>query len=190
MPQIEPDPELRVIESALGALIPRASGLDRDRLMFQAGAISKTVAARRRWAWPAVAAALAMALTAESLFLGTRPAPRVVERIVYVPVPAIGSFANAPASASPAGVSAELESGVRQSLAAREPVSAGSWAIGSDYQRLQEMVIRFGLDAFPDRPSVVSRSDGGDLSPAPSVTPAGALRSLELERILKPGDPS
>ena len=84
MPQIPPDPELKAIESALGELIPLSSRLDRDKLMFQAGAMSRP-APSRPWAWPAITAALSVALAGESFFLASRPAPRVVERIVYVP---------------------------------------------------------------------------------------------------------
>ena len=58
MPQIPPDPELKAIESALGELIPLSSRLDRDKLMFQAGAMSRPAASPRRWVWPAIAAAL------------------------------------------------------------------------------------------------------------------------------------
>ena len=50
-------------------------------------------------------------------------------------------------------------------MAASESFRFASWAVESDYQRLQELVIRFGLDALPERPAVVSRSDGGDLIP-------------------------
>ena len=51
-------------------------------------------------------------------------------------------------------------------------------------------MIRFGLDAFPEPRAVASRTDGGDLPGGAGLRPAGALRSLELEKILKPGDPS
>src|SRR5450755_2834330 len=102
MPQIPTDPELKAIESALGELIPLASGIDRDRLMFQAGAMSRSTPRPRRWAWPALTAALSVALAGESLFLGNRPAPRVVERIVFVPAPATGAPAIRSASGSQA----------------------------------------------------------------------------------------
>jgi hypothetical protein len=69
------------------------------------------------------------------------------------------------------------------------PLSIASRRGGSDYQRFQNLVIRFGLDAFPERPAVILGADGGDFSPASGRMPAGTLRSLELERILKPGDP-
>ena len=83
------------LEAALGALVPRAERLNRDRIMFLAGQASVasnrwpaatpgTTGPRRRagWAWPAafvtmtgVAASLLVALT-------IRPAPQVTERIV------------------------------------------------------------------------------------------------------------
>jgi hypothetical protein len=190
MPQIPPDPELKAIESALGDLVPRSSKLDRDKLMFQAGAMSKLGAQERRWVWPAISAALCALLAGESLFLGARPAPRVVERIVLVPAPATPAAVIARGPVSEAGASRGPEKNSRESVTAREPQSTASWAGGSDYQRFQELVIRFGLDAFPEPRAVASRTDGGDLSGGAGLMPAGALRSLELERILKPGGPS
>jgi hypothetical protein len=188
MPQIPSDPELKAIESALGELIPRSSRLDRDKLMFQAGAISKR-ASGRRWAWPAITAALGVALAGESLFLGMRPAPRVVERIVFVPAPSPATdsvaIAGAPVADSLETVRPENAPAKASSSVPRFVTSPGDV---SDYQRFQNLVIRFGLDALPERPSVVLRADGGDFSPARGRMPAGTLRNLELERILKPGD--
>jgi hypothetical protein len=184
MSQVPPDPELKAIESALGELIPVSSRLDRDKLMFQAGAMSKP-AARGRFTWPAITAALSLALAGESLFLGSRPAPQVVERIVFMPVPA-PTDAVVPAAQReprPPGF-ANGDFGAPASL------SVASSSGASDYQRFQNLVIRFGFDAFPERPAVVSREDVGGISPGFGLKPAGALRSLELERILKPGDPS
>jgi hypothetical protein len=190
MPQFPPDPELKAIESALGEFVPRSSRLDRDKLMFQAGAISRSTAKPRRWVWPAVTAALTIALAAESLFLGTRPAPWVVERFVLVPAPQPAPAAVEAAAAAQANVSPEPENTRPQLTAASDPFPFAWWGVESDYQRLQDLMIRFGLDALPERPAVASRSDGGNRSPSPGLRPAGALRSLELERIFNPGDPS
>jgi hypothetical protein len=196
MPQIPPDPELKAIESALGELIPVSSRLDRDKLMFQAGAMSKA-APNRRWAWPAITAALSVALAAESLFLAARPAPRIVERIVLVRAPA----AAAAISSEDTTVAKEADA----STARREPrtpeitndhiVRSGLFSSGlsggpSDYQRFQNLVILFGLDALPERAVVVAREDDHGLEIRSGLKPAGALRSLELQKILKPGGPS
>src|SRR4051794_27865698 len=72
------DPELEAVESALGRLAPARSRLDRDRLMFQAGAKSVRSGSRRHWVWPSIAASLAVVVLSESLVLATRPDPRVV----------------------------------------------------------------------------------------------------------------
>jgi hypothetical protein len=196
MPQIPPDPDLKAIESALGELIPVSSRLDRDKLMFQAGAISKPASNRRR-AWPAITAALSIALAGESLFLLARPAPRGVERIVFVPAPAAAATISssdmtvakeADASTArreprPPGISNDLMVGLG-------PFSSGSSGGASDYRRFQNLVILFGLDALPERALVVAREDDRGLEIRSGLKPAGALRSLELEKILKPGDPS
>jgi hypothetical protein len=194
MPQIPPDPELKAIESALGELIPISSRLDRDKLMFQAGAMSKP-ASRRRWAWPAITAALSVALAGESIFFLARPASRVVERIVFVPAPAgavrfedtnVAKEAAADTArrgARPSGITNDL-------MVQSGPLSSGSPRGDSDYQRAQNLVIRFGLDAFPERPAVVVLETGLGMETRSGLKPAGAMRSLELEKILKPGDPS
>ena len=84
--------ELKAIEAALAALAPTTGSLDRDRLMYLAGRASLSAAgeARRfRWAWPAATAAMttvAAALLAVVSLRLAEPAPRIVERIVEVPV--------------------------------------------------------------------------------------------------------
>jgi hypothetical protein len=188
MPQIPPDPELKAVESALGELVPRSSRLDRDKLMFQAGAMSKP-AASHRWVWPAITSALALALAGETMFLQTRPATPIVERIVLVPAPAASSPANVLAQDAQDLASTGPEVAALETTAP-DTFSLSSWPGKSEHQRLKELVIRFGLDALPGRPSVVSRADQDDSAPRSLQRPAGALRSLELERILKPGDPT
>jgi hypothetical protein len=189
MPQIPSDPELRAIESALGGFIPVPSRLDRDKLMFQAGAASARSAARRRWVWPSIAATLTAALVFESLALAVRPGPRVVERVVVVHEPVPGTATSAArAEAIPNPAPADFVS------EARSPVQlplAVSWPVTSDYQRIQELVLLLGLDALPERPSpLLSRSDG-QVDPIDTpVQSAGLLRRLELEKLLNPGGPS
>jgi hypothetical protein len=196
MPQIPPDPELKAIESALGELIPVSSRLDRDKLMFQAGAMSNA-APSRRWAWPAITAALSFALAGPSLFLGSRPAPQVVERIVFVPAPAAaatiaseGTTVAKEADASTARWELGPHSISDGPSAGSEPFSLGSSRGASDYQRFQNLVILFGLDALPERAVVVAREGDRAIETRSGLPPAGALRSLELEKILKPGGPS
>jgi hypothetical protein len=187
MPQIPPDPELKAIESILGELVPRSSRLDRDKLMFQAGAITSRGAGRRAWVWPAMTAVLGAVLCGESFFLAGRPAPQVVERVVFVPAP--GSAA---VSAS-AGVSQTIARQPPQPVAdalgaASEPRPVDSWPVASDYRRFQAMVMRFGLDAIQEPSSIAVHTDGDLLQSGTGLAPAGTLRSIELQKILKPGD--
>ncbi len=189
MPQIPPDPELKAIESILGELVPRSSRLDRDKLMFQAGAMLSRGARRRAWVWPAMTAVLGAVLCGESIFLAGRPAPQVVERVVFVPAPGSAAVASAAgASQSPAGRAPRPVAD--EPAAASEPWPVTSWPVAPDYQRIQAMVMRFGLDAIQEPSSVAVRA-GGDLVPnGTGLAPAGALRSIELQKILKPGDSS
>lgn len=89
--QIPSDPELTEIETALGALAPSKSRIDRDRLMFVAGKASSRSASQ--WAWPSIAAALMAVATGEGVALVSRPEPRVVERLVIVREPETAELA-------------------------------------------------------------------------------------------------
>jgi len=192
-----PDPELRAIESALGELVPVLSRLDRDQLMFQAGAVSARPSSRGRWAWPSIAATLAIALFAESLAVAVRSAPRVVDRVVVVhesapappSPPADSTFA--PGSASGRAIPSPSPLTVlSQPSSSGDSLSPPLWARVSDSQRLQDLVLRFGLDALPERAPLLSRYDGQIDRHATPLEPAGSLRRLELEKLLDPGGPS
>jgi len=199
MSLIPPDSEFKAIERALGDLVPVSSRLDRDQLMFQAGALSVRSRSRGRWVWPSIAATLAIALASESLVLAVRPAPRVVERIVVVREPAPAPPSPSTASTSSTGPASDAAIPSREPspmTVLSQPSSSGEllspplWAGVSDHQRLQDLVLRFGLDALPERNPRLSRSSGQiDQDDAP-VESAGSLRRLELEKLLNPGGPS
>jgi len=197
MSHIPPDPELKAIESALGELVPVSSRLDRDQLMFQAGALSVRRPSLGRWVWPSIAAALAIALVSESLVLAVRPAARVVDRIVVVHEPAPGPPSPPAASTSGAGPTpgATIPSPSPVYVVSQRSLPEDAlWPLPSarvsDSQRLQGLVLRFGLDALPERAPLVSRSDGQIDRDVTPLEPAGLLRRIELEKLLNPGGPS
>lgn len=138
--------ELTALESALRDLRPHPETLDRAALMYRAGRASA-----RGWAWPAAtmsAVALAMIL---GMLLLLRPAPSVIERIVYQPAP----------SPEPLRMSSE------ESIPPlSDETSRGAW---SHYVHLQEQVLQHGLDGLPE-PS----------TPPPEQTPSleSLLRSF------------
>ena len=110
---------------------------------------------------------------------------------MVAPNPPTDVVASASARASQPIAGGRLEPGPRETAAtAGEPRSIGSWSGTSDYQRFQELVLRFGLDAIPEPGAVATRSDGGGLPGGAELIPAGALLSRELEQILKSGGPS
>ena len=199
MSQIPNDPELKVMESALGGLIPVPSRLDRDRLMFQAGAISRRGGYRTRWAWPSIASVLAVIVVCESLYLAARPGPRVVERLVVVREPAGSSLTSSAPSPtapvpdrgtpSPAPV-VLLSQAVDPSPEPSDALLLSNWQTVSDYRRLENLVLRFGLDALPE-PARRLSEPGTSLDPLErSPASAGAMRRIELEKLLNLGDRS
>jgi hypothetical protein len=78
-------PAERELEAAMRVLRPAPAALDRDRMLFEAGAaVGRARAGRSLLAWRAAAALVAVALGASWLWRGgAGPAP-VQERIVYV----------------------------------------------------------------------------------------------------------
>jgi hypothetical protein len=135
------DPALGALAEALRGLAPRAGGLDRDRLMFRAGRAS----APRSWAWPLATAASTAAAVALGVLLWARPepAPRVVERVVHLP-------AERPQPAGPEAPGTAPESEASPPL----PPDYGG---RSPYLRLQEHLLRWGLEGLPAPPEQPER---------------------------------
>jgi hypothetical protein len=127
----EPDatPELAALEAELRRLAPREGDIDRDALLFRAGRAS----ARGGWAWPLTAALSTCVAVALAGVLTLRP-PRVVYVTVERPA--------APAEESPP-ISDEPPPAVREPVAVEEL---------PPYQRLQEHLLRWGLDGLPAPP--------------------------------------
>jgi hypothetical protein len=135
-------PDLKAFEAALSGLIPAASRLDRDRLMYQAGAASAAPATNHpairtsrhpMMLWPAATAALLVV----ALGLGTLVALRRPEdRIVYVDRPAAKS--NQGTSPALAVQFPRIEPAIPRAL---DPPSAG-------YLALREQVLRLGVEAI------------------------------------------
>jgi hypothetical protein len=131
-------PELTALEGALGGLVPRPPAVDRDAILFRAG----QAAAPRRWIWPC-ATAVASAAVVLGVLLAIRPA--VAERVVvYVPVqggkmPEQTQGADAPRSP---GQQADADASPDAQTPAPVDYSA--------YRRLQEHLLRWGLDGLSD----------------------------------------
>lgn len=197
MSQVPPEPEqeLEEVEAALRALVPGPSTLDRDRLMFEAGTLSNRRTPWRHQGWPAAAAVLALALAGESWLLAIRPAPRVVERLVVVREPS-----EPPSSRSAAPQSRWADAPLVPTsdglLSDRpdDPSDAGlstRWVTVADSHRLHGDAPRFGFDGPPEPPRRDENGGGGQSgSTGRSPASVGALRRLELEKWLNPGDRS
>jgi hypothetical protein len=172
MSQVPSDPELGPIESALAKLQPACRPLDRDRIMFLAGALHAKEEFRRRWVWPAIAATLGAIAISESVALAVRPGSQMVA--VQRPAPAPDGHPDLPEPVQILSQSAPSRS-ERDSL----------WpAGGGEALAIRRQVLRFGIEGLPDLPPLLSQSDG-------SVTgPATPLRRYEFEKVIKLGGPS
>ena len=173
--QIPPDPELTDIEAALGALAPSRSRLDRDRLMFRAGQ-----AARRpptvRWAWPSIAAALAIVALGEAVALRQRPRPRDFEGLPVAQKPAQPN----PKEPAPAPVVILVQTPMDPHPAVA-PMLMG-------YEQLRSQILRLGIDSLPEPTPLASRFEISE--PASRSESSGTLLRSELARLLNPGEPS
>jgi len=146
MSEMQSNDELAAVEEALAQLTPSTSGVNRDRLMFQAGRRS---ARRARWSWPLAAAATALV----GVILGLQLAPRP-----DAPDPgAMAARGHAPSDyrpeerdmaasghGTPVSRPAPTEQERRQ---ARETAA---------YMRLRDRVLAEGLDALPELAVVLS----------------------------------
>ena len=179
MSHVPSDPEVTAIESALRALVPSRSELDRDRLMFRAGQVSARSRLLTRWAWPSIAATLAIVAAGEGVLLATRPEPRVVERLVIVREPA------PPPAAQPEPVVI-----LRENPPNPSPDSESSWPMASDALRLRRQVLRFGLDGLPEPPHLLSQSVESARPPGATSESPGLLRRYEYQKFLNPGGPT
>jgi hypothetical protein len=134
----------------------------------------------------------------ESLILAARPGPRVVERPVVIRQPLSSPSATSPAPALPAPERAQpgpapvvlLGPPAEPSNPSSDVTPVSPWETVSDSRRLQELVLRFGLDAWPEPARRLTES--GQPLETRETTPvsAGALRRLELEKLQDPGDRS
>jgi hypothetical protein len=171
-----PDPALNAFTRGLAAMAPDPGGLDRDRLLFRAGAALPT---RRLHLWQAVAAVLAVLAGSLGAALLLRP-PRVVEQVVFVPSPA------------PAAAASDEPGPPPGPLARAEPASAGplAWA-ESDGLRQRREVLQFGVEALPPVTAWASPEPSPPSLESVLGLPADSLdrvSSLHLSSRPKPGE--
>jgi hypothetical protein len=177
MSQVSPDPEMTSFESALRGLAPSQSRLDRDRLMFEAGARSVHATSRRRWAWPAVAALLTGVIISESVALAVRPEVRVVLQ--------------APSSSvlEKPGIQPEPVVILSQSPEPRMAAALVMPPTDNEAVRMRRQVLQFGLEGLPELPPMLSQSR---VTPSPGAgnDASRPLYRYELNKVLDLGGPS
>jgi hypothetical protein len=168
------DSELSAIEAALQSLLPAESRIDRDLVMFQAGQAVVRRAAGKGRGWIVSTAVLGLFALTEAFLLASRPAPRVIERVV-----AVREAASAPVEAPlPPAVAAA------PTREAPGPPNVATALGRTAYERLLEQVLRYGLDGLP-APAATAWTSSEPKS-------AASRQSLqeELRRALELGDHS
>lgn len=131
------DRELTSLESALRELRPQSEAMDRAVLMYRAGRASAY-----SWLWPLATTATTILAAVFGSLLLIRPVPPVVERIVYVPAPAVEPQ-------SPGVEQPEITPPTVTEPLVREPVDSTPWG---RYVQMEENVLRWGLKGIPPPP--------------------------------------
>lgn len=192
------------LESALKALAPARAVIDRDRLMFEAGAASarRSVSAARRLAWPSIAAALGLIVAGEAAALVLRPGPRVVERVVVVrepAAPAVEKSTPAPETSAPTPADAPALAGNPREPVWGDPSRAlwpSRWATVADARLTSELALALAFDppvepGLGSAPAPAASSPGSDAPDLPSRPASiGELRRQLWQDPLRPGDSS
>jgi hypothetical protein len=177
--------ELKTAERALAALVPRPPQVERDRLMFLAGARSQgpgaggqrpvasgqessIVAKRGAWLWPAASAVLGA--TSLALLIALVVRANAPTQIVYVdrPVPAM---LPGPRVAVPSERPRQSAPATDIALTPRPALASSVQVPADNYLRSREVALRMGLDALG-----APRSGGGSTS---AVTYLDWLAGLE-----------
>jgi hypothetical protein len=203
--QSENPGDLRHVEQTLAALSPRPPQVDRDRLMFLAGAAAigqepgaggqwpAIVVRRNAWLWPTATAALGATSLALAVALVVRSA--APPQVVYVERPKAES---APAAMSPQIVKPD-ETPRPESVATNTADApqfptravAAPQVPADNYLRSREVALRMGIEALGSRRSAAGDSTpsmtyldwlgglGGTTSSAqPGESPAGSLPQM------------
>jgi hypothetical protein len=154
-------PDLKAFEAELGGLVPAESRLNRDRLMYLAGAVAAATGSSRpalrfgrlpKLLWPIATAALFVIAVGLGALVALR---QPTERVVYVNRPA--------ASAHPG----DGPSFLAQSSHVGPLAAADRGTTSGSYLALREQVLRLGVGALdvpsdaaepPDRSDVRNRS--------------------------------
>ncbi|HLN29679.1 MAG TPA: hypothetical protein VK395_18180 [Gemmataceae bacterium] len=147
------DPELAALAKALTSLAPSPGKIDRDQVLFRAGQAST---ARRGRFWLGASGGVAVL----GMVLGTtaflRPAPQETERIVYLrPEP---SPAPAPPEAEQSTSLAEAD--------ALPPANGDPRTEQFTCRNLEQLVLRWGVDALPASSSSPVPERSGDPEPS------------------------
>lgn len=145
--------DLSKLEHLLAGLRPSAAGLDRDRLMFQAG---QTARSPRRLLWPAATCLAAAVAVCLGLVVLLRPEPAATVQVVYVDREIRVQVPSQPESPAP------LPPPEREGPAS--PAAAANLA----YWQLHELAVRHGIEALPEPVAPVAAGPTF-VSPATSV---------------------
>lgn len=179
-------PEISALEAALSALTPAPSRIDRDELMFRAGAATADASRtpvrgasshRAAWLWPLTTAASTLLAATLGVLYGGRGTPSVIERIVERPVDRIVEV--------PVYLTVSSDR-TPQAIASASPDALPTWITpggptSGSYLRLRDTALARGVDSLsylqgshsPDTAQPSSYSDlRRDLLPGPTTRAA------------------
>jgi hypothetical protein len=165
-------PAERELEAAMRALRPAPAALDRDRLLFEAGATIGRAGARRSvLAWRAAAAIVAVALGASWVWRGPAGSStsRTQERIVYVERPGSGAVdqADEPSDDEGESVTGRFAAGTRS-----DPFDQSFARPGDGYFALRGAVAFRGVNAVREVRAAFAAAQVPTARPAATAAPS------------------
>jgi hypothetical protein len=159
------EPDLAAVEAALAGLAPAPGGVSRDQVLFRAGQAS----VRRGWGWPCATGVMTCVAAVLGVALLLRPVPQGAHSTHYVliPAPSLESFPVAPAPTV-----------AREDPLPPEETEEEMPRLQISYFKLQDQVLRWGVDALPRPPAPATDHQPLNLRqllgepPAPPDTPS------------------
>ncbi|MCH7988698.1 MAG: hypothetical protein IID46_06030 [Planctomycetes bacterium] len=173
---------LKEIENALASLVPKSSGIDRDRLLFLAGQASASqlphTTPRRIRLWQMTTALSTTAAVALGVMLAVRGQPEVIHEIQYVTRNTNESEITVSSDSSDRTLEIENQQSTPYSPPPSYRSFENEWSPQQSYLRRREIALNRGIDALTYLDPVSSGNSQRQTTPQAPITYWNGLQRL------------